>query len=185
LNHVVEVLRGAKTKGILDRGHDGLPTYGIGADKSADEWKHLAGELIRLGYASRSADAYATVDLTAEGLDLLKSRREVRVRLAPRIEKARVDRKRRKVAEEFAYDEALFDQLRKLRRDIADHRDVPAYVIFSDVSLRHMARHYPDTDLAFEATPGVGRKKAVEFARRFLGLIRDYVRENGQQVFKE
>jgi hypothetical protein len=48
-----------------------------------------------------------------------------------------------------------------------------------------MARHYPDSDLAFEATPGVGRKKAVEFGRRFLGAIRDYVRENGRQVFKE
>lgn len=183
LNHVVDVLRGAKSKGVLDRGHDSLPTYGIGAEKSAEEWKHLAGELIRLGYAARSANEYATVELTDEGMEMLRSRREVRVRLAQRIEKTRVDRKRRKVAEEFACDEALFDRLRVLRREIADARDVPAYVIFSDVSLRHMARHYPDSDLAFEATPGVGRKKCVEFSRRFLSAIREYVRENGQQVF--
>jgi ATP-dependent DNA helicase RecQ len=185
LNHIVDVLRGSKSKGVIDRGHDGLPTYGIGADMSADQWKHLAGELIRLGYASRSADEFATVDLTDAGLALLKSRSEVRVRLAPRIEKARVDKKRRKVAEDFAYDDALFDKLRKLRREIADNKDVPAYVIFSDVSLRHMARYYPDSDLAFEATPGVGRKKAVEFSRRFLSVIRDYIRENGRQVFAD
>ena len=179
----VPVLTGSTAKAVLERGHDQLPTYGIGKEIGAEEWKQLGGELIRLGYASRSDDKFATVDLTDEGLAALKSRREVRVRRAPRIEKSRMDRSRRKVAEDFAYDQALFEQLRKLRRELANARDVPAYVIFSDVSLRHMARFYPDSDLAFESTPGVGRKKAVEFGKVFMSAIRDYVRESGQQVF--
>ncbi len=94
-------------------------------------------------------------------------------------------RARRKVKEDFEFDGELFERLRKLRREIADARDVPAYVIFSDVSLRHMARFYPDSDLAFEATPGVGKKKSVEFARRFLAVIRDYVAEHGREVFPD
>jgi ATP-dependent DNA helicase RecQ len=89
------------------------------------------------------------------------------------------------VAVDFAFDDDLFERLRKLRREIADARDVPAYVIFSDVTLRHMARYYPDSSLAFEATPGVGRKKSVEFAARFLKLIQDYIAESGRQVFKD
>jgi ATP-dependent DNA helicase RecQ len=87
------------------------------------------------------------------------------------------------VATEFAYDETLFERLRKLRRELADDRDVPAYVIFSDLTLRHLARFYPDSDLAFEATPGVGRKKAVEFGKVFMSAIRDYVRDSGKEVF--
>ena len=183
LNYIVDVLTGSKAKAIFERGHDQLPTYGIGKELSADEWKRLANELIRLGYASRSNDQFSTIDLTDEGLAALKSRLEVRVRRAPQIQKSRVEKSRRKVAGDFAYDSALFEELRKLRRDLADARDVPAYVIFSDVSLRHMARYYPDSDLAFEATPGVGRKKAVEFGKVFMSAIRDYVRESGQQVF--
>lgn len=184
LNHVVDVLLGSKAKGVLDRGHDRLPTHGIGRDMAAEEWKQLAGELIRLGYAMRSDDKFATVDLTAEGLQVLKSRSPVRVRRTPAGKFAgKGGRARKKVTTDFAYDETLFDRLRKLRREIADARDVPAYVIFSDVSLRHMARHYPDSSLAFEATPGVGRKKSVEFGPRFLKLIQDYVAEAGRQVF--
>ena len=187
LNHVVDVLLGSKAKGIVERGHNTLPTHGIGRELAADEWKQLANDLIRMGYASRSEDKFATVDITGEGLEALRERRVIRVRRAPTGKAAAktARTKRRKVEGEFAYDDALFDVLRKLRREIADAKDVPAYVIFSDVSLRHMARYYPDSDLAFEATPGVGRKKAVEFGRRFLGAIRDYVRESGRQVFKE
>jgi ATP-dependent DNA helicase RecQ len=187
LNHVVDVLLGSKAKGIVDRGHDALPTHGIGRELDADEWKQLANDLIRMGYASRSEDKFATVDITGEGLEALRERRAIRVRRAPTGKSAakRERTKRRKIEGDFAYDDALFAELRKLRREIADAKDVPAYVIFSDVSLRHMARHYPDSDLAFEATPGAGRKKAVEFGRRFLGAIRDYVRANGRQMFRD
>ncbi len=186
LSHVVEVLLGSKAKAVLERGHDRLPTHGIGRELSAEEWKRLAGELIRMGLAKRSDDKFATVEITPAGLQALKSRRPVRVRRTPAGKAAgKTGRARKKVAADFAYDDALFDRLRRLRREIADARDVPAYVIFSDVTLRHMARHYPDSSLAFEATPGVGRKKSVEFATRFLRVIQDYIAESGRQVFRE
>jgi ATP-dependent DNA helicase RecQ len=186
LNHVVEILVGAKTKNVLARGHEQLPTYGVGREQTAEEWKQLAGDLVRLGYAARSDDRFATVDLTPEGREILRSRALVRVRRTPagRVA-AKGTRSRKKVAGDFAFDDALFERLRRLRREIADARDVPAYVIFSDVTLRHMARNYPDSSLAFEATPGVGRKKAVEFAPRFLKAIGDYIAESGRQVFRD
>jgi ATP-dependent DNA helicase RecQ len=186
LNHVVDILLGSKAKSVLERGHDKLPTHGVGKELPAEGWKQLAGDLIRLGYASRSADKFATVDITAEGLAALKARSPVLVRRAPAGKFAtKASKARRKVAVDIAFDDVLFERLRKLRREIADARDVPAYVIFSDVTLRHMARFYPDSSLALEATPGVGRKKAVEFSARFLKLIQDYVAENGRQIFKD
>lgn len=185
LNHVVEILRGSQAAAIVDRGHDRLATHGIGKDVSAEGWKQLAGELVRLGYAARTDDKFATIDLTDEGLAVLRERRPVRVRRAPAARRAEAKPARRQVAGDFAFDEALFQKLRTLRREIAAAKNVPPYIIFSDATLRHMARHYPDSDLAFEGTPGVGRKKSVEFARRFLKVIRDYVAESGQQVFKD
>jgi ATP-dependent DNA helicase RecQ len=78
----------------------------------------------------------------------------------------------------------LFEQLRDLRRRLADERDVPAYVIFSDVTLREMARNYPTTPTEFRRIPGVGEQKVKDFGQRFLHAIGDYVAKNPRQTFQ-
>jgi ATP-dependent DNA helicase RecQ len=80
-------------------------------------------------------------------------------------------------------DEGLFDRLRALRRALADERNVPAYVIFSDVALREMARAYPTTAAEFRRIPGVGEQKLKDFAEPFLAAIADYLRSNPRQSF--
>src|SRR5205823_12095665 len=82
-------------------------------------------------------------------------------------------------------DEMLFKQLRVLRRKLADERDVPAYVIFSDVSLRQMARNYPTTASEFRRIPGVGEQKLKDLAEPFLSAINNYLATNPRQTFKE
>ena len=84
------------------------------------------------------------------------------------------ERKRTKRrAGEIECDEALFEQLRVVRRQLADERDVPAYVIFSDVSLREMARRYPTTEKEFGEIPGVGERKLRDFAEVFIEAIKE------------
>jgi ATP-dependent DNA helicase RecQ len=68
----------------------------------------------------------------------------------------------------------LFDRLRALRRKIADERDVPAYVIFSDASLREMARAMPTRLGDFANIPGVGDQKLKNFGAAFVAEITDY-----------
>src|SRR5207248_7521518 len=80
-------------------------------------------------------------------------------------------------------DEALFNRLRGLRRKLADERDVPAYVIFSDVSLREMARNYPTSAGEFRRIPGVGEQKLKDFADAFLGEIKNYLAANPRRTF--
>ena len=79
-------------------------------------------------------------------------------------------------------DEALFERLRGLRRKLADERSVPAYVIFSDVSLREMAKNYPTTTVEFRRIPGVGEKKLKDFADAFLDEIKNYLVKSGFNV---
>ncbi|MGC1480270.1 MAG: RQC domain-containing protein, partial [Chthoniobacterales bacterium] len=180
LNHVAEVLTGANTAGVRKRGHERLSVYGVGSDQPATFWKGLAGELIRQGLASRSEEKFATVDITDEGIAALKDRREIRV-----AQQAAVTASRRRVATEFAYDEALFDELRGVRKDLAAERSVPAYVIFSDVTLRHLAREYPGADSDFRQIPGVGERKAQEFADVFIAKIREYLESNERREFED
>ena len=86
---------------------------------------------------------------------------------------------------EIACDEILFERLRELRKKLADERDVPAYIIFSDVSLRQMARNYPENESDFARISGVGEKKLREFGEVFLKEIAAHLATNPRQIFAE
>lgn len=184
LNHIVEVLTGADTEKIRKWGHDQVSTYGIGKEHSRPEWLSLGRELIRLGYCSQSAEKFSIVELTGEGMEVLRSRQPVKLTrpVATPEKTARVKSKR---AGEIECDETLFNELKKLRREIADSRDVPAYIIFSDVSLRAMAREYPVTEEAMADIPGVGARKLEEFGAQFMDAILKYLRHNPKVLFEK
>lgn len=181
LNYAIEVLTGARTESVRSRGHDRLPTYGIGRDVSVAEWRHIANELIRIGYATRAEGKFATIDISEEGLASIKDRRPITLTAAVKAERTR----RRSGGDDFEYDHPLFDKLRALRYELATARDVPAYVIFSDVTLRHMARKYPDSPDDFAALPGVGLRKTEEFSGEFLAVVADHVRCEGTSTFAD
>ena len=92
---------------------------------------------------------------------------------------------RRARAGEIACDEGLFEQLRRLRKQLADERNLPAYIVFSDVALRQMARHYPASDDEFTRISGVGEKKLAEYGAVFLREIAAYLENYPRQMFAD
>jgi ATP-dependent DNA helicase RecQ len=86
-------------------------------------------------------------------------------------------------AGEITCDETLFDRLRKLRKRLGDERNVPAYIVFSDVSLRQMARFYPSNAAEFSRISGVGERKLAEFGQAFLEEIAIHLQHNPRQGF--
>jgi ATP-dependent DNA helicase RecQ len=180
LNHVVEVLTGADTEKIRKWNHAELSTYGIGKEHSRPEWAAIGRELVRLGYLRQTAEKFSTLELTNAGAAILKSRAKVTLTkpvTAPETKTHHVG--------EIACDEVLFERLRELRKKLADERDVPAYIIFSDVSLRQMARNYPASEGEFARISGVGEKKLREFGEVFLGEIAAYLQTNPRQIFAD
>src|SRR5256886_4883098 len=181
LNHVADVLRGADTEAIRQRGHNQLSTYGIGSDLKREAWQAIGRELLRLGFVECAPGKFATLALTRTGRDALRHRAPIT--LTKQIEVVARDQKARAGAIEC--DEVLFERLRGLRRKLADERNVPAYVIFSDVSLREMARNYPTTAAEFRRIPGVGEQKLKDFAAPFLSEIKNYLATNPRRTFSE
>ena len=180
LNHVVEVLTGADTEKIRKWGHEQLSTYGIGKEHSRPEWAAIGRELVRLGHLRQTSDKFSVLELTGEGLAVLKSRTKVTLTkpvTAPERQEHRIG--------EIACDETLFDRLRQLRKQLADARDVPAYIVFSDVALRQMARDYPANERDFARISGVGEKKLREFGAAFLGEIAAHLQTNARQIFAD
>nr|ALS91722.1 rnd: ribonuclease [uncultured bacterium] len=177
ISHVAEVLTGAKTEKMRKFGHDAISTYGIGKEHDRAEWAAIGRELVRLGLLKQDAARFNALQLSAEGREALRSRQKVALTRA--IQK--VQSKQGKG--ELECDELLFEQLRGLRKKLADERNVPAYVVFSDVTLRHMAREYPTAPHEFARITGVGERKAADYATTFMAEIRDYLEENPRQVF--
>jgi ATP-dependent DNA helicase RecQ len=180
LNHVVDVLAGAETEAIRQRGHDTLSTYGIGRDVKRTAWLAIGRELLRLGFVAAAPGKFATLQLTEAGRTALRERKAIALTKPFDVEPTKRSKKHR--AGEIQCDEGLFEQLRVLRRQIADEHDVPAYVIFSDVSLREMARAYPTTKAEFGRIPGVGQQKLRDFAEPFTAAIKDHLANNSHQL---
>ena len=178
LNHVVDVLSGAETEGIRQRGHDQLSTYGIGQDLKRSAWQAIGRELLRIGLVVAAPGKFATLQLTDAGLAALRERKPITLTKPFDVE----EKKRRKHrVGEIECDEALFEQLRVLRRKLADERDVPAYIIFSDVALREMARACPTTAAEFNRIPGVGQQKLRDFAEAFTTSIADHLADQKKE----
>ncbi len=182
LNHVIEVLTGAKTDKITRWGHDQLSTYGIGGELSRSQWASIGRELMRLGYVGLGSGEYATLELTAEGMTVLRARTPITL-TKPAADAPKSRRVAPRREGDIDCDEILFEKLRTLRKLLADERKVPAYIIFGDNTLRALAREYPQSLSALEGIPGIGEKKRAEFGEVFTATIAGYLKHNSRQSF--
>ena len=183
LNHVIEVLTGAGTEKIRRWGHDRLTTYGIGAELDRSQWAGVGRELLRLGLLQVAAGEFATLELTEAGREALRQRTPVTLTKPLALPQARRSATRR--AGEIECDEILFARLRARRKQLADERRVPAYIIFGDNTLRAMARHYPTEDAQLEGIPGIGERKRAEFGALFTAEISAYLAQHSRQAFND
>ena len=180
INHIIEVLTGAETEKVRKFGHQELSTYNIGGEHTRAEWGAIGRELIRLGFLFQNTEKFSTIEITAAGLAALKARQKVT--LTKPVAPTETPKHR---AGEIGCDEPLFDRLRALRKQLADERGVPSYIIFSDVALRQMARFYPAKDREFSRISGVGEKKLREFGAIFMAEIAGHLQANARQIFAD
>jgi len=182
MNHIVEVLTGADTDKVRKFDHQSLSTYNIGGEHTRAEWGAIGRELIRLGFLFQNTEKFSVVEITSAGLAALKSRQKIT--LTKPVAAPAPDKEKHR-AGEIACDEALFEKLRALRKQLADERSVPSYIIFSDVSLRQMARIYPTSDKDFARISGVGEKKLREFGAVFMAEVVAHLETNARQIFAD
>ncbi|HSU55432.1 MAG TPA: RQC domain-containing protein, partial [Candidatus Dormibacteraeota bacterium] len=179
-NQVAEVLTGADTENVRKWNHQKVSTYGIGTEHSRPEWKTIGRELVRMGFLEQREDKFAVLKLTPQGMAVLKERKPVAL-----TRSMTATEPQKQQAGAIACDEELFERLRSLRKQLADERGVPPYIVFSDVTLRLMAREYPSTSSQFAGLSGVGERKLQEFGAVFLKAIADHLGSNPRQIFAD
>ncbi len=179
--HVARVLRGSREKRVLELGHDQLSVYGIGNDFTEEQLREVMGLLQARGLLARNEGEFSTLGVSPRGRDFLKGREKLSLpKLKSAANAGRAGGSSRATAERSGanltddYDQELFEELRKLRRDLADQQSVPPFVVFGDVSLRHMATAFPQSLESLGRTPGVGKAKLEQYGERFVVAIRAY-----------
>ena len=176
--HVVAVLRGADNERIRALGHDRLSTYGIGSDRSEQEWTSILRQLIHHGLLIQDIANYSVLKLTDAARPLLRG--ETSLQLArPRIREQAQKKRPKAAAAQGPYDETLFDELRNLRKQLADTQGVPPYIVFGDATLVQMARDKPMDEQELLAITGVGQHKLEKYGHDFLDAITAYCVASG------
>ncbi len=179
--YVVDVLRGADNERIRSRHHQQLSTYGLGSDRSEQEWTSIIRQLIHHGYLVQDIANYSVLKLTEAARPLLRGEQTLQL-AKPRIRELTKQQRPAADTAHGPYDELLFDQLRELRKHIAAVQGVPPYIVFGDASLMQMARDKPLAEADFLAITGVGQHKLEKYGGDFLAAIAHYSMEQGEQA---
>jgi ATP-dependent DNA helicase RecQ len=172
--HIIDVLRGGKNQKIVVNKHDQLSTYGIGKDKTVDEWRMLGRSLLHQGLLEQTSDGYSILKLNALSWEVMRKQRTVSIAV-PIAQKITWEDSGGKAADV----EVLMQKLRSLRKQLADEQAVPPYVIFHDSTLKLMAQMQPKTLDDFGNLSGVGSHKLSQYGKSFLAEIQAYRQEQG------
>ncbi|MBW4673991.1 MAG: DNA helicase RecQ [Desmonostoc geniculatum HA4340-LM1] len=174
--HIIDVLRGAKKDKILQYEHDKLSTYGIGKDRTVDEWRMLGRSLLHQGLLEQTSDGYSVLKLNALSWEVMRKQRTVSLAVTT-VQKITEEQG----SEKAEVAEILLQKLRSLRKQLADEQSVPPYVIFHDSTLKLMVQVQPQTLAEFGKLSGVGSHKLAQYGEKFITEIRAYRQEKGLQ----
>lgn len=167
--HLIDILTGTATDKVQARGHDQLPTFGVGRDLKRAEWQAVFRQMMGHDLIRPNPDRHGALTMTEAARPILRG--EDTIRLRRDTIAAAKDRRapaRTLVNEE---DEPLLSALKARRRELAEQQGVPAYIVFTDRTLIEMAEQRPATLDAMARIAGVGAKKLDTYGATFLSVI--------------
>jgi ATP-dependent DNA helicase RecQ len=178
VNHVVSVLRGENTDNVRKRGHEKLSTYGLLSGQSKADVRDWVFQLIGQNVLLQVGDEYPLLRLNDASWEVMRGQRSVRlIRLVRRKKGERPEKSGAETNSWEGVDRGLFEALRGLRREIAVERDVRPFIVFTDATLRELARVRPSTLERLRLVYGIGEAKVRDFGPRVLSVIADYCRQ--------
>ncbi len=182
---IVDVLRGSTNEKIKRLGLEALSTYNIMSDVPSRRLHKIVDYLVDHDYLATSMDEFPVIELTGKSGEVIKHLNPVFMKLPKEVVKTESERQNEKTGKKgkkgkgkqkhSTSDDPLYDKLRDLRTKLAAQQRVPAYIIFSDASLRDMCVKQPTTLDAFLDVSGVGQSKLEKYGDAFTALIRDAI----------
>ncbi|AMY70349.1 DNA helicase RecQ [Frigidibacter mobilis] len=166
--HLIDILTGNATDKVRERGHDGLPTFGVGRELSRPQWQALFRQMMGHDLVRPDAERHGALRMTDIARPILRGEAQIILR---RDTVARAQS--RPVAKALVNEEdaPLLSALKAKRRALAEAARVPPYIIFNDRTLIEMAETRPASLDAMAHITGVGAKKLESYGAEFLAVI--------------
>ncbi len=177
-----DILKGTLNDEIVQKGYDKLKTFGVGAKTTLKHWHDYMLQMLQLGYIEIAYNENNHLKITESGNEVLFGKKTAELAIAAKAE-AKEDAKPRSGRTTFtrtaddAEDNSLFEALRKVRKQIADENNWPAYVVLSDRTLKDLAYKAPISINELQDVFGFGEMKIRKFGQQFVDAIRDYMRQ--------
>ncbi|WP_432673108.1 DNA helicase RecQ [Flavobacterium sp. SM2513] len=184
LSMIIDFLRGSKNAAIYEKSYQDLKTYGIGHDTSWYDWNQYLIQLINHGYCEIAFHQNNRILLTPLAQKVLFEGERVMLTAVVKKVPSTID-KTEYAASKTSAKSGLFEVLRKLRYTIAKEEEVPAYIIFSDATLRHMEIIRPMSESEFLTIEGVGKAKLEKYGGEFIDAITEYQKNKPVRAKKE
>ncbi|WP_456376992.1 DNA helicase RecQ [Lutibacter sp.] len=172
---IIDVLRGAKNATIIDKQYNKLKSHGIGNDISWRDWQQYIIQLINQGYCEIAFHKNNAIQLTYFSKKVLFQNKTVNLTRPIEYKEQQVIQKT--IKQKKAIKDTLFERLRKLRKEIALAENIPAYLVFSDASLKEMERARPLCESDFLEISGVGQRKLEVYGKDFIAEIVSFSKE--------
>lgn len=176
----IDILHGNFSPELVSRGYNQIKTFAAGRDVPVRDWRDYLLQMLQMGYIEIAYNEDNHLHVTPLGQDVLHGKAKVQLVVVSR--EARTRGRQKQTAEEATTAASattehmeLFEQLKTLRKEIANENNYPAYVVMSDKSLHALATDMPTTLSAFGNTYGIGEHKCNTYGERFIGLIQQYV----------
>ncbi|MEX3898045.1 DNA helicase RecQ [Paraburkholderia sp. BR10954] len=174
--HLIDILRGNRSEKILQRGHEKLTTFGIGAALGEPEWRAIFRQLVAFGYLTVDHEGFGSLVLTEASKPVLKGEQKVTMRRYVKPTRTRQSAGRTSERADPTIgmgprERARWERLRMWRTDTAKSDGVPAYVIFHDATLAEIARLGPDSIEDLRGIPGMGARKLDRFGYELLNVV--------------
>ena len=178
---LIDILRGKVTETIRRNGYDHLPTFGKGAEYDERQWRDFFLQLLQMGYIEIAYDKFNAVKITPFGWEVIRGKRRVDMVDNTREKQLGPAKRNRQLRLTIpvlgggkSIDPALYEELRLLRKRIADEKGVPAFVIMNDKVLSAIATHKPQNETEFGMIPGIGAYKREQYAEAFIAVIKKH-----------
>ncbi|NQV98557.1 MAG: DNA helicase RecQ [Rhodospirillales bacterium] len=177
--HIVDILSAANTDKIRKFNHDKLPGFGAGRGLGKDQLRAIIRQLVAAGYLDLDTAGHGGLSVSEKGYKLARGSDVFRYREEKKSTRPEAEKRPRKTLSTglSEVDEELYNLLKVRRRELAQERNVPAYVIFADKTLVDMADQKPRNEAAFLEVYGVGKSKTEKFAASFMAVIAEFLGE--------
>ena len=178
LTTVIQVLRGSKSKKLLEMELDKVSTYGIMKEYGENTLREIIMTLVSMGYIHITTDKYPVLKLTANAGKVLKG--EVKVHHKKHLVETKSSNEKKSFTGDVLenFNEDLFKELKLLRYSISQENGLAPFMIFHDSTLKEMASIFPQSKESMLTIKGVGLKKYESYGESFMDLIKTYCNTN-------